>query len=381
MKYFFTKTKVICGPGSLRELSTALRSTKSRNPLVVTDPGLAKSGTLDKLLKEIGSVEGVEAFTDVFEDPTVGLIDSVAEKLVQKKCDSVIGLGGGSSLDVAKGAAVVAANGGSSRDYIGDDLFDRPPLPVIAVPTTAGTGAEVSWHIAVKDEIKEEKTRIRSPLATAHTAILDPELLITLPQKLAAACGIDAFTHVYESYISTQGAWELTDCLALEAVRLIATSLRQFVADPANLRTGEKMLIASMFGGICLSHAITGVVHAMAKPVGARFGVHHGLANAVSLPHAAEFSRNANPAKFKELARAMGENVAHIDEDQAGIIAVKAMGKLCRDIGIPERLSQVGVTRESLPQLAKDAVGGKDFLSNPRRFLKEEILAIYEKAF
>jgi len=196
---FLTKTHIISGSGSLCELPEILKRKNKVRPIIVTDSGIEKSGQLNNLLDILKEYKNLEVFTEVCSDPTATLMDTLAKQIKENKCDVAIAYGGGSSIDTAKGASIVVTNGGSARDYIGEKNFAKTPLTIMAIPTTAGTGSEVSWHASIVDDIENLKVRIRNPNIIPDVAILDSELLCTLPENVAAACGIDAFTHAYES--------------------------------------------------------------------------------------------------------------------------------------------------------------------------------------
>ena len=362
MFQFFVSTDVRYGIGSFETLGSTSRALGASRALIVSDRGLTPTGIASRGL-QILEGEGITAVTyqDVEPDPTIEMMDEAAALAVESNCNVVIGIGGGSSMDVAKAAAIVAAGGGSIAGYVGVDKVTTPPLPVIAVPTTAGTGSEVSWHISVRDEARNLKVTVRSAWCMPKVALLDPVLLATVPPGVAAATGMDALAHCLESYTS-RGASALTDGIALEAVRLIGENLRPFVADRRNLEAAGNMMVAATLAGMVLSHARTGLCHSMARPLGAHFHIPHGLANALLLARVVQFNAMANPVKFREVARALGERVDGLPTREAAGRASVAVSQLARDIGLPFSLAEVGVKREAIPAMARDTmdVGAKE---------------------
>lgn len=380
--YFQVRGNIICGVGKAGEIGKEVKKSGFSRVMVVTDKFLRNAGVLATAFSSLEN-EGItyEVYDAVQADPSVILMDDIAAHTKEYRAEALIGIGGGSALDSAKGAAIVVTNGGSIRDYVGEKKFSIPPLPVFALPTTAGTGSEVTWHISVNDTERELKVTVRSPLCVPEVAILDASLMTTVPKRVAAYTGMDAFTHSFESYISTNGAWDFTETLGLRSMELIAQNLRPFAANPNNLEAGEKMLIASMLGGMCLSHARTGIVHQMARPLGALFHVSHGLANSMLLPHAMAYTVQGNPEKFAKVAQIMGVNTTGMTTMEKARAAISAVEELNRDIGLPSRLREVGVTEDKIPQLAHDAMQGKDVFTNPCRGKVEDLIDIYKAAF
>ncbi|KJS81792.1 MAG: hypothetical protein JM58_16280 [Peptococcaceae bacterium BICA1-8] len=381
-EYFQVRGRIINGLGKADEVSEEAKRLNVNRVVVVTEKAIQEAGVIENILKSLknGNIEYI-VYNGVHSDPSVKIMDEIARLVKESGAQGLIGVGGGSSLDATKGAAIVCTNGGSIRDYIGENKFKIAPLPLIAIPTTAGTGSEVTWHISVNDTERKLKVTVRSFLCVPEVAILDPNLMVTVPAKVAAFTGMDAFTHAFESYISTKGSWIMTETLALKAMELIAINLRVFVANRQNVEAGENMLIASMMGGMCLSHARTGIIHQMARPLGALFHVPHGLANSMLLPYAMEFSVFANPGKFANVARVMGIKVDGLSEMEAAKATIIAVKELCNDIGLPNKLRDVGVKEELLSQLAEDAMQGRDLFDNPRQGTVEDLIKIYRSAY
>jgi alcohol dehydrogenase len=279
-------------------------------------------------------------------------------------------------MDVGKGIAAVAANGGSIADYYGLNKFAKVPYPMIAVPTTAGTGAEVSSSITVRDPSTHTKRAARSLLAIPRVAVLDPELLATLPEKPAAEAGMDALTHLIEAYVS-KAATPITDMMSLHGIRLVGCHLAAFVANRANMQAATNMHFASLLGGIVISHARTGAAHTVTRPLADKAS--HGLACAVVLPAVMDYNLIADVPKFVDIADALGERVTGVNLDSAQL-AVAAVRKLSQRLGIPPSLSDLGVAESELPDLAKTAAALELQHLNPRELNPQTIERILRSA-
>jgi len=326
--------------------------------------------------------DGIESeiFSEVMPDPTVKLVEKGTEIIKNGNFDVIIGLGGGSNIDAAKAMSVMANNPGSIIDYEGADKFTNPPMPIIAIPTTAGTGSEVTYSSVITDTDRNYKFVVWSSLLVPRVAILDPRMPATAPRMVRVAAGMDALTHAIESYVS-KNANTYTETLALSAIKLIEENLRQSVADSHNATAITNMQIAANMAGMAFTNTRLGIVHALALPPSAMFHVPHGLANAILLPHGMEFNLIANPKKFINIAKTMGEHVESMRLMDAAMSAVDAVIELADDIGAPVTLESVGVTRESLPKMAEDAMKSGHIAVNPREVTYDDALGILEKAF
>lgn len=294
---------------------------------------------------------------------------------------AILALGGGSTIDVAKSVAILATNGGRIQDYEGIEKFSKPPLPRIAIPTTAGTGSEVSGSCAITNNETNLKMAIRHPtLNPANVAILDPIALATLPAHVATHSGMDAFVHAFESYLSLK-ANPLTDALNLHALELISQNIRPFVANRNNLEAGLAMQCGSSLAGMTFGITGLGNVHCMARVVGACFNVSHGLSNAICLPHVAEFNLVANPRRYARIAAAMGRFVDGMPELDAAAEALRAIQSLCRDLEIPNGLRDIGAAADQFPEMARVCVAENYNRWNPRHTTYDDFLALFRKAF
>lgn len=378
---FSLSTVLYYGLGAVSSLAEHVRGIAASSVLLVTDAGVVRAGITERIRELLISANiAVTVFDQVEANPSITTMDRAGATAREGKCSCVVGVGGGSVLDAAKGAALVSTHGGSLAQFVGIDKVPGPSMPVLAIPTTAGTGSEVSWHISVTDERSHRKVTVRSRWCVPQTAILDPELLASLPAPVAAATGMDALAHAVESFLGHQ-AWTFTEALAIEAIRLIGANLRPFVAHRGNVAAGGQMLVAATLAGSIISYARTGLVHSMARPLGARYDIPHGLATAVLLPWVMEFNAPAAPEECRRVAEALGEAVNTMPVNRTAKHAAAALRELARDVGIPERLRDVGVKEDALEVMAKEALDPQATTINARPATEEDIRRVYEAAF
>lgn len=371
--------KIIYGDGAL-EQAGAEASAFGEKAFVITGKNSARrSGLLDKLLANL-EVAGMQAavFAGVDPDPGVETIARAVEEANKWGSRVIVALGGGSALDAAKAVSIMLTNPGTIADYE-HKAPSLPGVPVLAIPTTAGTGSEVSRYTVITDRARQVKMLIGSPHLIPKIAILDPLLTLGMPPAVTAATGMDALTHAIEAYIST-AAQPATDLQALSAIRLIGGSLVKATVSGDNLEARGNMLLAQMQAGLAFSNSSVALVHALARPLGARLGVPHGLANAILLPTVMEFNRPSCPERLTDVAAALGEPIDGLSLRKSSTRAVRAMAELLRETGLPGTLSQVGVTGEIIPLLARDAIQSGSVLFNPRRPTEEEIADLYRLA-
>ena len=378
---FYSPTRIIFGEGSLKRVGEEARKFGEKVLIVTGKSSSKKAGSLDEVVNSLTSHNlRVEVFNKVEPDPSVETVEEGAK--FAKKCavEVVIGLGGGSSMDAAKGIALLMTNKGSITDYFGTDKVKEPAIPVIAIPTTAGTGSEVTKYAVVTERKKMLKQIIGSFHISPVLAILDPMLTLSMPASLTANTGADALSHAIESYVCTK-ANPVSDILALESIRLIAEALPGAVSQPENIEVRKKMLFASSIAGIALTSSGAGIIHGMGYSITLYYGAPHGLANALLMPEAMEFNLVANPSKYKNIAAAMGKKVEGLLEKDAARLSVVAVRELSEKIGIPRGLKEIGVKEESLAGFAETVGKNERVLSlNPRRPSTKEIEEIYRKS-
>jgi alcohol dehydrogenase len=309
------------------------------------------------------------------------LADEAAKAAVKGKCDIVIGIGGGSSMDVAKAAAVVAGNKAKAVDFLGLNKVPGPGLPMIMIPTTAGTGSEVTFTaVFVRKDLKK-KEGMNSHYLYPDVALLDPMLTLSLPPQPTAATGIDALCHAIESYTSINAS-PMSELVSLDAICLIAENLRTCVHNGNNIEAREKMLLGSLYAGLGLANAGVTAVHSLSYPLGGKFGISHGLANTMMLPAVMVYNIPAAHEKFAMIAEAMGELVDDLSLREAAYQAVEAVDSLIEDCGIYSTLNDFGIKEQDFPELAKVAMTvARPLANNPRKITVEDAIEIYEDAF
>ncbi|MBU0513907.1 MAG: iron-containing alcohol dehydrogenase, partial [Proteobacteria bacterium] len=336
----------------------------------------------DKVRQELDRMGLAAAVYDgVGPEPAPAMAEAAAALGRQSDCDLVVGLGGGSALDTAKAAAVLVTNGGRVADYQGLDLVPGPGLPTIMIPTTAGTGAEVTFTAVFTDRDTRSKGGINSRYLYPDTALLDPLLTHGLPADVTAFTGLDALTHALEAYLG-RAANPLTDLYAEKAVALISANLRRAVAEPGHAAARKDMLLGSLLAGLALAGAGVGAVHAMAYPLGAMFDVPHGKANSFLLPHVLAFNLPACAPRLVRLARMMNLPLRPGSDEVQARDTVEAVAQLVTDLGVPGTLSALNVPREALPEMAAKAMGvARPIANNPRTVTQTDLLAIYQNIY
>ncbi|MDX9821117.1 MAG: iron-containing alcohol dehydrogenase [Syntrophales bacterium] len=379
---FYCPTNITMGINSHTKVESLLKEWKIQKLFLVVDHAILKTdiySLVEAILKK--NNVSFEIYTEIEPDPSANTVEKAYELFKKSGASTILAIGGGSTMDVGKAVGILATNGGRIHQYEGIEKFSIPPLPLIAIPTTAGTGSEVSGSCVITDTDRGLKMSIRhAALNPAKVAILDPIALRSLPATVAAHSGLDAFVHAFESYISLN-ANPMTDAINLYAIELMAQNIRQFVANRANLDAGLKMACASNLAGITFGLTGLGNVHCMARFVGAFFHVSHGLSNAICLPYAAEFNLIANPQKYARVALAMGENIQGMTELEAAGKAIDAIKRLCRDLGIPEKLRDIKATEDKLPELAKLCAEAGYNRWNPRHSTYHDFLGLFQKAY
>ena len=378
---FQTPTKIISGIGSTAEIIKELNDLYAKKVLLITDPGLVQAGVAQQVVEMLkqAAVE-VEIFDAVEPDPSIQVATKAAEMAKNVKANVLIALGGGSAIDTAKSAALLVTNGGYLKDYAGVNKVVKPILPLIAVPTTAGTGSEVTIFAVMSDPEKQEKFTISSALIAPAVAVLDPLLTLKLPPSVTAFTGMDALTHAIEAFTSSI-AQPATDALALSAIKLVLKHLPVAVGRGDNIKARDGMLQASLLAGIAFNNAFLGLAHAIASPLGGHFHVPHGLANAVMLPYVMEYNLPTAVRRYAEIGCALGLQAVGDTPRAVAEKTVAAITQLARDINIPEKLSNIGAKEELLPLVARDALKSIQLKFNVRNASEKEILALLQKAY
>lgn len=381
---FHMPTKIVLGIGKAQSLIEEITSEGLNNLLLVADPGIMELKRVKDLIENIINKGFLCAiFNEIEPNPSSRSVEKGAKIAKEFGVDSVIAIGGGSAIDVAKGIALCATNEGSVLDYsrIGNKKITVRPLPLFALPTTSGTGSEVTHVSVITDKTNLRKIVIASPWLYPKTSILDPLLVQSLPPNLTAFTGMDALTHAIEAYVTLKNG-PITDSLAIKAISLIAKYLGPVVANGDNIEARTHMMTASCMAGMAFANSGLGIVHSTAHSLGGVINLGHGVANAVMLPYCMEYNLVSNPEKFVNIALALGQKVNDLSLHDAAFKAIKAVKKLTRSIGINERLSNLGVKREMLEGLANKALTDVGTIpNNPRKPSFEDLLKIFEKAF
>lgn len=386
MKKHFSFTgakKIVFGSGSLETLSDHIRELKADRPLIVLDRNLAKTDIKEKVLDILGNGGFKTTLFDqkVEAEPRLEVADEGVKAAQRGKCDIIVGIGGGSAMDVAKAIAVLAANGGRAKDYLGLNKVPGPGLPKIMIPTTAGTGSEVTFTAVFVRQNLKKKEGMNSPFLYPELALLDPKLTLSLPSVSTASTGIDALCHAIESYTSINAS-PMSEVLSMEAIGLITSNLRTCVHDGSNLEAREKMLLGSLYAGLGLANAGVGAVHSLSYPLGGKYGVSHGLANTIMLPHVMAFNLPGALEKFVVIAEVMGEIVDDMPLREAAYLAVEAVQSLIEDCGIYTTLEDLNIPEEALPELAEVAMTVvRPLENNPRKVTMEDAIEIYGEAY
>lgn len=368
------------GSGARKELKHEIARRGFRKAFVVADKDLIKFGTVDMVTNELSV--SYEIFSDFKANPTVKNVKDGVEAFNVSGADFIIAVGGGSAIDTAKGIGIVANNPEFS-DVVsleGTAATKSKCVPIIALPTTAGTAAEVTINYVIIDEESGRKMVCVDPNDIPILAIIDAELMATMPKGLTAATGMDALTHAIEGYI-TKGAWEFSDMFEIKAIELISQNLRTATYNGKDMTARENMALAQYVAGMAFSNVGLGCVHSMAHPLGARFDIAHGVANALLLPIVMEYNLPAAKAKYCKIAQAMGVDVSGMSEDEGAQAAVDAVRKLSLDLGIPQTLRDLKIPEQSLEQLSKDAFADVCTGGNPREITEADILELYQKAY
>lgn len=379
---FRTPELVFLGVGALTRLGPEAVRLGSRRALITTDRGVAGAGIADEA-KGVLARAGVEVvvYDATKAEPDFENVDDCLEFARSADVGLLVGLGGGSSLDLAKAVAAMLANPGRLLDYYGVDKLPNPALPIIAVPTTAGTGSEATPNAIFTDHAEKLKKGIVSPYILPRVAIVDPALTLTTPKGVTAATGMDALTHAVESYTSRK-ATPQSEIYSLEAIRRIGASLRTAVFEGSNLAARAEMAVGSFFAGVAIANAGTGAVHAMAYPLGGQFGVTHGVSNSLLMPYVLAANMLGDLRKFGLVAGALGEPVGELSPREAAARAVESIRQLGVDVEIPQRMREVGVPIEAIPGMAAAAVQITRLMdNNPRRLAQSDVERIYETAW
>jgi len=381
---FKIPSSIITGTGSVRDnLAEQVAGFKASNILLVSDSALVGAGYVDELKTLLaGCAAEVAVYTEIEPEPSIENMEETLNWARDKGFDLFIGMGGGSVMDSTKMLSLLLAHDGQVRDYVGGPkAFERFGAPVIMIPTTSGTGAEVTVNVVFKDKAAKLKRVAVSPYLMPNLAIIDPMYTLTVPPHVTAATGMDAFTHALEAYTAMK-ATPMTDIFAEDAIRRIGRSIRTAVACGNNVEARLDMSLGSLFGGIANAGASVGAVHALSYPLCGEYHLSHGVGNALLLPYVSEVNMMGNLKKFARVAELLGEVTDNLSERAAAALAVESIKSMSVDIGIPLRMSEFGIPAEVLPRWAKTVMETQTRLmsNNARKLSEKDVLGIYEAA-
>ncbi|GKW12610.1 lactaldehyde reductase [Pectobacterium sp. IFB5596] len=370
------------GTGAIAQIVDEVRRRGFRKALLVTDKDLVKFGVAAKVTAKLDAAGlPYDIYDEVIPNPTIRVVKSGIERFKSSQADYLIAIGGGSPQDTCKAIGIIINNPefGDVRSLEGVAATRRPAVPIIAIPTTSGTAAEVTINYVITDEEKRRKFVCVDPHDIPIVAIVDPDMMMSMPASLKAATGIDALTHAIEGF-TTKAAWELTDTLHLKAIEIISRSLRDSVAGKP--KGVEEMALGQYIAGMGFSNVGLGLVHGMAHPLGAFYNTPHGVANAILLPHIMAYNADYTGEKFRDIAIAMGvKSAADMPITQAREAAINAVRQLSHDVDIPPRLRDVGVREEDIPALAQAAFDDVCTGGNPRDANIDDINALYRSIY
>lgn len=381
---FIMPAHMVVGSQALEQVGALCQKRGWKKALIVSDKIMASLGLVAKveaLLKESGI--GSAAYTGVNTEPVVEYVQEGLNLYRAEGCDFVVSIGGGSPIDTAKAIAVLVTNSGSIEQYKGIGKITTPGVPMVAIPTTAGTGSEATIYTVITDQKTDVKMLIGSPYLMPTIAVVDPMLTVSSPPGVTAATGVDALVHAIEAYVSVKRQ-PMTDIFCLSAIELISQNIRQAWSNGNNIEAREKMMLGALQAGIAFSNSSVALVHGMSRPIGAHFHIAHGVSNAALLAAVTEFSLIGDPVRYAHVAKAMGEPVEGLSMMAAADRSVTAIRRLVKDIKIPS-LRQLGVERERLlelaPSMADAAIDSGSPANNPRKPTRQEIIELYQLAY
>jgi alcohol dehydrogenase class IV len=380
--FTFHSPQILFGPGVVQRVGERARQFGGTHALVVAEQGVAEVGAAEKALASLRDAGiAISVFSDFRGEPTVEHVNAGVEFARQRDINIIVGCGGGSSLDCAKAINVLLTNGGSVTDYMyGRARPTKPTLPFIGVPTTAGTGAEISGGAIIYDVEGKFKEGVGSPPYRIAAAICDPELTLTVPPRVTAMNGMDALGHAIESYTNINFN-PISDLSDLTAISLVGRYLPVAVARGDTLQARAALMFAAMIAAFGFAQRGTGICHGISHPLGVWGGLPHGLTISLMLPHVMEFNLNGCAEKLADVAQALGEDVSGVSMRTAALRAVEAVRRLSQDIGLPQTLREAGVREEVLPLIARDTLRRANNRINPRLATEDEILALLRKAY
>jgi alcohol dehydrogenase len=373
-------TKIIFGENAVDEVGAEVDELGGTKTLIVTDEGIVKTGLVERLEKALGDKCG-GVFDQCTQDSGVHIVENGYEFAKGKSVDILVSIGGGSVIDTAKGMAILLKEGGKMSDYVGFQMLEGPVTPHIVIPTTTGTGSEVTYAAVIKDHTAKVKQLFCDNHLIPNVAILDPTVVAGLPPQLTASTGMDALCHCVEAIHSLQRE-PIADALALHAIRLIMVNLPRCVEKGDDLVARGQQQIAATLAGIAFGNSQVGMVHAMAHTIGGKYGVPHGIANGILLPYCIMYNLDECPDRYAMVAEAMGVKKEGMSDTEAGEAAANAIWELTKKMGLPQKLREVGVPKDGLEECAEASLYDGSIVYNPKTITEaQEVLGVFEKAW
>jgi alcohol dehydrogenase class IV len=376
---FLAPRRIITGENSIDSLPNEIKGLKKNNPLVVTDAGIVEAGILSRLVSPLDDAKiSYKVFSEVEPDPEIAIIERGRKMCREGSHDIIIALGGGSSIDAAKAISVLATNEGGAKDYIGiGAVYKNDPLLVIAIPTTAGTGSEVTSVAVLTDKANQVKLGMKGAQLVPVMAILDPTLLTSLPPKLIASTGLDAFTHALESFMSIRSTF-LTQPLSLAAAKMIYHALIPFKENPKNVELASKMLYGSCLAGIAFGNGGVGAMHALAHSIGSHYHVAHGVACGLFIPGVLRENMDATLDKYGEFLEALGYEAKNLSGKECAEKLIEVLGEFILKLELPTSLTSMGIKHEVLPEMITAILKDPPMMANPKKYDEETVRRLLE---
>jgi len=376
----FVAPEIIFGGGARKAVGNFARSFGAQRVLIVTDPGVIAAGWVAEVKASLGELDiDHHIYSDVSPNPRAEEVMRGAQCYRQHHCNVIVAIGGGSPMDCAKGIGILSANAGHILDFEGVDRILSPIPPLIFIPTTAGTSADVSQFAIISDPETRNKISIISKAVVPDVSLIDPETTRTMDPFLTACTGIDAMVHAIEAYVSTASG-PLTDMYALEAIQLVSGNLAALVANPDDLHLREQIMLGSLKAGLAFSNAILGAVHAMSHSLGGHLDLPHGLCNAILLEHVIDFNFPAAEERFRRIAETVGIDTRGLSNPQVKQRLLAGVRHLKSQVGLTQRLKEAGVSGSDIPILSGKALKDPCILTNPRKSNKRDVEVVYEEA-
>ncbi|WP_421861911.1 alcohol dehydrogenase-like regulatory protein ErcA [Motiliproteus sp.] len=376
----FVSPEIIFGAGARKTVGNFARTFGANRVLIVSDPGVLAAGWVADVEASLRELDiDYRLFTDVSPNPRSEEVMRGAERYLSENCNVIVAIGGGSPMDCAKGIGIVSANRGHILSFEGVDQIHAPIPPLIFIPTTAGTSADVSQFAIISDQQSRNKISIISKAVVPDVSLIDPETTVTMDPFLTACTGVDALVHAIEAFVSTASG-PLTDMHALEAIKLVSDNLPALVANPNDLVLREQVMLGSMKAGLAFSNAILGAVHAMSHSLGGYLDLPHGLCNSILLEHVIDFNYNSAEDKFKVVADTLGIDTRGMPSTRIRRELIQRVSTLKSDVGLTQRLKEAGVSSSDIPMLSHKAIKDPCILTNPRKSNKRDVEVVYEEA-